>query len=66
VRWGSSFNRYLVTGRRKGSMTFKILAIDGGGIRGIIPALMLAAIEDRTGRPTYLIENGAPIRELIG
>lgn len=32
-------------------MTFKILAIDGGGIRGIIPALMLAAIEDRTGRP---------------
>jgi uncharacterized protein (DUF1501 family) len=24
------------------------------------------AFEDRTGRPTYLIENGAPIRELIG
>jgi hypothetical protein len=22
--------------------------------------------EDRTGRPTYLIENGTPIRELIG
>jgi hypothetical protein len=21
--------------------------------------------EDRTGRPTYLIENGAPIRELL-
>lgn len=32
-------------------MTFKILAIDGGGIRGIIPALVLAAIEDRTKRP---------------
>jgi patatin-like phospholipase/acyl hydrolase len=30
---------------------FKVLAVDGGGIRGIIPALMLAAIEDRTQRP---------------
>jgi patatin-like phospholipase/acyl hydrolase len=29
----------------------KILAIDGGGIRGIIPALVLAAIEARTDRP---------------
>jgi len=29
---------------------FKILAIDGGGIRGIIPALVLAEIESRTGR----------------
>ena len=28
----------------------RILAIDGGGIRGIIPALVLAEIEDRTGR----------------
>lgn len=28
----------------------KILSIDGGGIRGIIPALVLAEIEDRTGR----------------
>ena len=28
----------------------KILAIDGGGIRGIIPALVLAEIEERTGR----------------
>lgn len=27
----------------------KILSIDGGGIRGIIPALLLAAIEGRTG-----------------
>ena len=32
-------------------MPFKILAIDGGGIRGLIPALVLAAIEDRTKRP---------------
>jgi patatin-like phospholipase/acyl hydrolase len=30
---------------------FKILAVDGGGIRGIIPALVLAAIEERTQRP---------------
>jgi hypothetical protein len=28
-----------------------ILAIDGGGIRGIIPALVLAEIEARAGRP---------------
>jgi uncharacterized protein len=29
---------------------FRVLAIDGGGIRGIIPALILVAIEARTGR----------------
>jgi patatin-like phospholipase/acyl hydrolase len=29
----------------------KALAIDGGGIRGLIPALVLAEIERRTGRP---------------
>jgi patatin-like phospholipase/acyl hydrolase len=29
----------------------KVLAIDGGGIRGLIPALVLAEIEQRTGRP---------------
>jgi hypothetical protein len=29
----------------------KVLAIDGGGIRGLIPALVLAEIESRTGRP---------------
>ena len=28
----------------------KALAIDGGGIRGLIPALVLAEIERRTGR----------------
>jgi predicted acylesterase/phospholipase RssA len=32
---------------------FRILCIDGGGIRGIIPALVLAEIEDRTGRPIH-------------
>src|SRR3954468_2426331 len=29
----------------------KVLAIDGGGIRGLIPALVLTEIEQRTGRP---------------
>lgn len=29
----------------------KILSIDGGGIRGIIPALILSKIEERTGEP---------------
>ncbi|MCC5634814.1 patatin-like phospholipase family protein [Nostoc sp. CHAB 5844] len=32
---------------------YKILAIDGGGIRGIIPALLLAEIERRTQKPIY-------------
>ena len=31
--------------------SMRILAIDGGGIRGLIPALVLAEIEKRTGRP---------------
>jgi hypothetical protein len=30
----------------------RILSIDGGGIRGIIPALVLAEIEEKTGRST--------------
>lgn len=33
--------------------SFKILSIDGGGIRGIIPALVLAEIERRTGKHIY-------------
>ncbi|MEM1177621.1 MAG: CBASS cGAMP-activated phospholipase [Acidobacteriota bacterium] len=33
-------------------MVRKILSIDGGGIRGLIPALVLEAIEEKTGRPT--------------
>jgi patatin-like phospholipase/acyl hydrolase len=32
-------------------MTVKILSIDGGGIRGIIPAMVMAEIERRTGKP---------------
>lgn len=30
----------------------RVLTIDGGGIRGLIPALVLAEVERRTGRPT--------------
>ncbi|HZS13103.1 MAG TPA: patatin-like phospholipase family protein [Candidatus Dormibacteraeota bacterium] len=29
----------------------RVLSVDGGGIRGIIPALVLAELERRTGRP---------------
>jgi uncharacterized protein len=29
----------------------KVLSIDGGGIRGVIPAVLLAEIEERTGQP---------------
>jgi patatin-like phospholipase/acyl hydrolase len=32
-------------------MSFRILSIDGGGIRGIIPALILAETEQRAKRP---------------
>lgn len=31
-------------------MAIKILSIDGGGIRGLIPALILTEIEERTGK----------------
>lgn len=30
---------------------YKLLSIDGGGIRGIIPGVILAEIEQRTGKP---------------
>src|ERR1041385_7865125 len=30
---------------------FKVLAVDGGGMRGIIPALILAELEERLQRP---------------
>ncbi len=31
----------------------RILSIDGGGVRGLVPALILAEIERRTGRPLF-------------
>jgi patatin-like phospholipase/acyl hydrolase len=33
--------------------TFRMLTIDGGGIRGIIPAMVLTEIEKRTNKPIY-------------
>jgi patatin-like phospholipase/acyl hydrolase len=40
-------------------MTFKykVLSIDGGGIRGIIPAMILAEIEQRTGKRIHEMFN---------
>ena len=32
---------------------FAILAIDGGGIRGIIPSMVLQYIERKTGKQTH-------------
>ncbi|MBN3897328.1 MAG: patatin-like phospholipase family protein [Nostoc sp. NOS(2021)] len=37
----------------KANPKYKILAIDGGGIRGIIPALILAEIEKRTQKQIF-------------
>ena len=37
----------------KAQPKYKILSIDGGGIRGIIPAFILAEIEKRTQKPIF-------------
>jgi patatin-like phospholipase/acyl hydrolase len=37
--------------------SYKILSIDGGGIRGIIPAIILDEIEKRTGKPICQLFN---------
>jgi patatin-like phospholipase/acyl hydrolase len=37
--------------RRNVPFAMRVLSIDGGGIRGIVPATVLAALEERTGRP---------------
>ena len=36
-----------------GGAPFRVLAIDGGGIRGLIPARVLAALEHDAGQPTH-------------
>ena len=42
----SFFNRF-----RQSSTPRRVLSIDGGGIRGIIPALVLAHLEQQAGKP---------------
>ena len=42
----SFFNRF-----RESKTPRRVLSIDGGGIRGIIPALVLAHLEQHTGKP---------------
>ena len=37
---------------RAGSCT-RVLSLDGGGVRGLVPALILAEIERQTGQPIY-------------
>jgi patatin-like phospholipase/acyl hydrolase len=34
-------------------MTVRILSIDGGGVRGMIPAVVIAAVEKAAGRPAW-------------
>lgn len=52
--------------------TVRILAIDGGGVRGLIPALILAEIEKRCARPVWRLfevvagtSNGAVMAMLL-
>ena len=36
---------------------YKILSIDGGGIRGVVPAVLLTEMEKRTGKAVYSLFN---------
>src|SRR5579884_2763947 len=48
-----SFTRSILArihGREPHDQAVRVLCIDGGGIRGIIPAVVLAELERRTGR----------------
>lgn len=55
-----------------GTRTVKILAIDGGGVRGLIPALILAEVEKRCAKPVWQLfdvvagtSNGAVMTMLL-
>jgi patatin-like phospholipase/acyl hydrolase len=54
AQWRTELAKSSLYHRHRGEVdhaeTVRILAIDGGGIRGIIPALILAELERRTGR----------------
>jgi patatin-like phospholipase/acyl hydrolase len=41
----------LISDAADGKKKIKVLAIDGGGVRGIIPAVIIKAIEDKAGKP---------------
>ena len=43
----------VASGGADGKKIIKVLAIDGGGARGIIPAMVLAKIEAEVGQPIH-------------
>lgn len=51
--WHASVSGSAVAERFGVAGRIRILSIDGGGIRGIVPAVILAEIEERTGRPVW-------------
>lgn len=56
VHLATGRNRFYASGMvdhatDQSGLPVKVLAIDGGGIRGIIPSHVLVALEDLTGRP---------------